>query len=258
VGKKGRFFVADRNNHRIQSFERDGSFVRAWGQLGSRVGEFREPHDVAADDEFVYVADLWNQRVQAFDPDGQPMFTITGAPSLSSPRGLAVHDRKIYVAEAAGGRVSVYDRDGKLVTAYGTAGGDELGHLIEPVDVAVAPNGDVWVVNSGNNRLERFAADGRAIGSIPVPGWTGVRLKEVYLAIGPDGRCTSAIGTPMPCAASAPTAPSWRRFGTAIQETVRRGGRRRPPARRLARRRRRATSCRWTASRSDLRSRRFV
>jgi DNA-binding beta-propeller fold protein YncE len=187
VGKNGRFFVADRNNHRIQSFARDGSFVRAWGQLGSRVGEFREPHDIAADDEFVYVADLWNQRVQAFDPDGQPMFTITGAPSLSSPRGLAVHDRKIYVAEAAGGRVSVYDRDGKLVTAYGTAGGDGLGHLIEPVDVAVAPNGDVWVVNSGNNRLERFAADGRAIGSIPVPGWTGERLKEVYLAIGPDG-----------------------------------------------------------------------
>ena len=51
----------------------------------------------------------------------------------------------------------------------------------------MAPNGDVWVVNSGNNRLERFSADGHAVGSIPVPGWTGERLKEVYLAIGADG-----------------------------------------------------------------------
>ncbi|HSP99946.1 MAG TPA: NHL repeat-containing protein [Candidatus Dormibacteraeota bacterium] len=187
VGPGGRLFVADRNNHRIESFARDGGFVRAWGQLGSRIGEFREPHDVAADDEFVYVADLWNQRVQAFDGDGLPMFAITGAPSLSSPRGLAVHDRRIYIAEAAGGRVTVYDRDGKLLTTYGSGGGSELGHLVEPVDVAVAPNGDVWVVNSGNNRLERFSADGHAIGNIPIPGWTGQRLKEVYLAIGADG-----------------------------------------------------------------------
>ena len=187
VGPGGRFDVGDRNNHRVQAFARDGDFVRAWGRQGTRVGEFREPHDVAADDEFVYVADLWNQRVQAFDGDGQPMFAITGAPSFSSPRGLAVHDRRVYVAEAGAGRVTAWDRNGALVATYGTAGGSELGHLIEPVDVAVAPNGDVWVVNSGNNRLERFAADGRAVGSIPIAGWTGERLKEVYLAIGPDG-----------------------------------------------------------------------
>ncbi|MBX3026387.1 NHL repeat-containing protein [bacterium] len=187
VGPGGRLFVADRNNHRIQSFARDGSFLRAWGGPGAGPGQFREPHDVAADDEFVYVADLWNQRVQAFDRDGQPMFTITGAPSLSSPRGLAVRDRRIYIAEAAGGRVTVYDRDGHLLATYGESGGSGIGHLVEPVDVAVAPNGDVWVVNSGNNRLERFAADGRAIGSIPVPGWSGERLKEVYLAIDDDG-----------------------------------------------------------------------
>lgn len=187
VGPHGRFYVGDRNNHRVQAFARDGSFVRAWGREGTRVGEFREPHDVAADDEFVYVADLWNQRVQAFDGDGQPMFVITGSPSLSSPRGLAVHDRRVYVAEAGAGRVTAWDRSGALVATYGTAGGRDLGHLVEPVDVAVAPDGDVWVVNSGNNRLERFAADGRAVGSIPIPGWTGERLKEVYLAVGSDG-----------------------------------------------------------------------
>lgn len=187
VGPGGLLFVADRNNHRLQVFDRQGDFVRAWGRQGDRAGEFREPHDVAADGEFVYVADLWNQRVQAFDAEGQPMFTITGQPSLSSPRGLAVHDRKIYIAEAAGGRVTVYDRDGRLLQTIGTAGGAGTGHLVEPVDVAVAPNGDVWVVNSGNNRLERFAADGRPIGSVQIPGWTGQRLKEVYLAIGRDG-----------------------------------------------------------------------
>jgi len=53
--------------------------------------------------------------------------------------------------------------------------------------VAVDAHGDVWVVNSGNNRLEHFAPDGTPRGAIPVPGWTGSHLKEVYLAIDAQG-----------------------------------------------------------------------
>jgi sugar lactone lactonase YvrE len=187
VDAAGSIYVADRSNHRVQQFARDGSFVRTWGREGTHPGEFREPHDVAVDAEFVYVADLWNQRIQVFDHDGNPAFTITGAPSFSSPRGLFVKDRLIYVAEAGGGQVSVYDRAGARRQTIGVPGGDAPGHLVEPVDVAIDPHGDVWVVNSGNNRLERFAPDGTPRGSIPIPGWSGARLKEVYLAIDAQG-----------------------------------------------------------------------
>ena len=187
IGPGGNFYVADKSNHRIQEFRRDGTFVRTWGREGSGPGEFREPHDVAADGEFVYVADLWNQRVQVFDTEGALMFTITGSPSLSSPRGVFVKDRLIYIAEAGGGRVTVYDRSGALRQTFGVLGGDEPGHLVEPVDVAVDTAGDVWVLNSGNNRIEHFAPDGTPRGSIPIPGWSGPRLKEVSLAIDADG-----------------------------------------------------------------------
>jgi len=187
VDQAGNIYVGDRSNHRVQQFTRDGSFVRVWGKQGDQAGEFREPHDVAVDAEFVYVADLWNQRVQVFDHTGTHVFTITGTPSLNSPRGLAVKDRLIYVAEAGGGRISVYDRAGTLRQTMGVQGGSEPGHLIEPVDVAVDTHGDVWVVNSGNNRLEHFAPDGTPRGAIPVPGWTGSHLKEVYLAIDAQG-----------------------------------------------------------------------
>lgn len=186
VAPNGTVVVADRNNHRVQLFDRAGEFQRAWGRQGSAPGEFREPHDVAADDEFVYVADLWNQRVQIFDHDGHHVVTLTGSPSLSSPRGVAVSEGRIYVAEAGGGRVTEYDRDGHLQRTVGSLG-SEPGQLREPVDVAVAPNGDLWVVNAGNNRLEHFAADGTGLGSVPISGWSGSGLKEVGLAIGADG-----------------------------------------------------------------------
>jgi sugar lactone lactonase YvrE len=152
---------------------------------------FNEPHDVAADAEFVYVADTWNQRIQVFDHNGEHVFTLTGQPSLASPRGVAAKDKLIYVAEAGAGRVTVYDRAGKLRQTIGALG-DAAGQLREPVGVAADGNGDVWVVNSGNNRLERFAADGAPRGSIPVPGWTGSQLKESYLAI--DGEGTLYLG----------------------------------------------------------------
>ena len=187
VDPTGNLFIADKNNHRIQKFARDGSFVRTWGQEGNQPGQFREPHDVAADAEFVYVADTWNQRIQVFDRDGAHVFNLTGEPSLSSPRAVFVKDKLIYIAEAGAGQVSVYDRAGKLQRKLGTQGGDAPGHLIEPVDVAVDPHGDVWVVNSGNNRLERFAPDGTPRGAVPIPGWSGAHLKEVGLAIDADG-----------------------------------------------------------------------
>ena len=111
-----------------------------WGQHGERPGEFREPHDVAADAEFVYVADTWNQRVQVFDPNGAHVFTITGAPSLSSPRGVFAKDQLIYIAEAGAGRVTVYDRAGKLRQTDRHAGRRRARAIsIEPVDVAVDP-----------------------------------------------------------------------------------------------------------------------
>jgi DNA-binding beta-propeller fold protein YncE len=186
VDPDGHLYVADKNNHRIQQFTRGGSFVRAWGEKGDRTGMFNEPHDVAADAEFVYVADTWNQRIQVFDHNGEHVFTVTGVPSLASPRGVDARENLIYVAEAGAGRVTVYDRAGKLRQTIGALG-DAAGHLREPVDVAVGGNGDVWVVNSGNNRLERFAADGTPRGSIPVPGWTGAQLKESYLAVDAEG-----------------------------------------------------------------------
>jgi DNA-binding beta-propeller fold protein YncE len=187
VDPDGHLYVADKNNHRVQQFDRAGAFLRAWGEKGDQPGMFNEPHDVAADAEFVYVADTWNQRVQVFDHSGAHVFTITGVPSLTSPRGVFVKDKLIYIAEAGAGRVTVYDRAGKLRQTIGVLGGDAPGHLVEPVAVAVDHAGDVWVVNSGNNRIEHFAPDGTVRGSIPVPGWTDPRLKESYLAVGDDG-----------------------------------------------------------------------
>ena len=56
---------------RIVKFDRDGNFIKEWGRIGTRPGEFRTPHALAFDSEGrLFVADRGNHRIQIFDQEG--------------------------------------------------------------------------------------------------------------------------------------------------------------------------------------------
>lgn len=56
---------------RILKFDKDGNFIKQWGEIGFRPGQFRTPHALAFDSQGrLYVADRGNHRIQIFDQDG--------------------------------------------------------------------------------------------------------------------------------------------------------------------------------------------
>lgn len=69
----GDLFVADGyGNARIVHFDRNGRYVKHWGELGSRPGQFSIPHAIAIDSrDRIYVADRNNVRIQVFDTSGK-------------------------------------------------------------------------------------------------------------------------------------------------------------------------------------------
>jgi DNA-binding beta-propeller fold protein YncE len=73
VTREGEIFVADGyGNNRIVHFDKQGRFVKTWGELGSRRGQFSIPHSIAADSRGrLYVADRNNARIQVFDQAGR-------------------------------------------------------------------------------------------------------------------------------------------------------------------------------------------
>lgn len=73
VTPAGEIYVSDGyGNNRVVQFDRDGKFVRSWGRLGVKPGEFSLPHSLALDSQGrIYVADRNNQRVQVFDAQGK-------------------------------------------------------------------------------------------------------------------------------------------------------------------------------------------
>jgi len=61
---KGRLWVADTGNHRIQQFGLDGKLLAVFGKAGSGEKEFRNPTGIGFRDDKIYVADNGNGRIQ--------------------------------------------------------------------------------------------------------------------------------------------------------------------------------------------------
>jgi len=56
---------------RIIKFDAQGNYIKEWGQLGVRHGEFRTPHAMEIDSQDrLWVADRGNHRIEIFDQDG--------------------------------------------------------------------------------------------------------------------------------------------------------------------------------------------
>ncbi|MFZ0593113.1 MAG: peptidyl-alpha-hydroxyglycine alpha-amidating lyase family protein [Bryobacteraceae bacterium] len=77
--REGSIFISDGYiNSRVAKFDKNGDWVKQWGQPGNGPGEFNTPHNIASDSEGnLYVADRGNRRIQVFDPNGQFLRQMT-------------------------------------------------------------------------------------------------------------------------------------------------------------------------------------
>lgn len=117
VSPDGAFvYVADTNNHRIQVFRSDGTFVRTWGSYGQGQGQFYSPNGIAvsSDGDMLYVSDSSNHRIQVFRSDGTfaYMWGVKGSDpgQFNEPFGIAVSPDGclLCVTESANQRVQVF------------------------------------------------------------------------------------------------------------------------------------------------------
>lgn len=124
---------------------------------------------LAIDDaDRLFVSDTKMHRIVVFDKNHKAEGTI--AQGLVDPGGMAVdnENRYLYVADAAQDIVLVYDADTlALVRKIGTPGKGhtltEPGQFSVPTNVAVDADGNLYVADTYNNRVEIFDADGNFI-----------------------------------------------------------------------------------------------
>ncbi len=170
VAPNGDIFVADGHggdsNARIVKFDKEGTFVQAWGKKGSGPSEFDTPHALVMDARGrLLVADRGNSRIQVFDQHGKFLaeWRQFGRPSgifldragmlysadsqSNTPAVNPTVKRGIRIGTETDGKVRFFVPDPDP-TVEGQAGGRE--------GVAVDRDGVVYVAKTGDGGLYRY------------------------------------------------------------------------------------------------------
>ena len=196
---KGNLYVADQKVGAIFVFNtqtREAELIKnkVSAHFGRIIG-------LAMDDgDRLFVSDPALHHVLVLDASHKAEDVITEA--LNEPGGLAIdrENRQLYVADVALDQVLVYDADTlKLKRKMGTTGRNhELttpGDFAKPTGLAVDSDGNLYVCDTLNNRIEIFDADGKFISTFGKAGdGPGYFARPKGVAIDSDGHIWVADG----------------------------------------------------------------
>jgi sugar lactone lactonase YvrE len=204
---EGNLFISDIGTHRVLKLDRRGVLTSVAGTgIGGFNGDglpalkvrLNAPHDLAFDAHGnLLIADTYNHRVRRLDRQGR-LTTVAGTgrggytgdqglavkASLNNPQGIAVtRDGSVFIADSFNHVVRRVDPQGTITTFAGSEAGlsgDGLpatrAQISLPVSVAVAPDGGVYISDSGNNRIRRVTPAGimeTVLGTGPGTGTAG-------------------------------------------------------------------------------------
>ncbi len=168
VDSKGLVYVADTKVGAVFIFDpesKDIGFIKHG--VDARFGRI---FGLAIDDaDRLFVADGQYNHVLVFDKNHKLQGQF-GDGMLNDPAGLAIDEqnRFLYVANTGSDQVLVFDADNfKLLRKIGTAGKNHTltdnGNFSDPTNVAVDKDGNLYVTDTMNDRIEEFDADGEFI-----------------------------------------------------------------------------------------------
>ena len=154
-GTDGSSYVADGyGNSRVVKFDKDGNFVKTWGERGRQPGQFSTPHGLVVDDNnVVYVADRGNSRIQTFDAEGNQK-GVWDMPT--APWSLCLTDGPNQVLFAGStSRVYKIDLNGKILGAFGRTG--RMPGTIDSIHQLACPDENtLYLANLYSSRLDKW------------------------------------------------------------------------------------------------------
>jgi DNA-binding beta-propeller fold protein YncE len=157
-------------SHAIHAFRVcDGSRRRVIGGAGDGPLQFKQPRQVwVASDDFVFVADYGNNRVQVLTPR-LDFHGFVGVGQLRIPIGVCTDDDVIVVSEWCAHRISVFARcDGALLRRFGSQGRGD-GQLYFPQGLCFMPgHRHVAVADYSNDRVGVFSVEGEFVRHVGV------------------------------------------------------------------------------------------
>ena len=160
---KGRIYVADNRLNGLAVFDLPAKKFSVVS--GSGAGRMQRPINVTIDaDGSKYVTDTGRNQVLVFDRDDR-FVSALGTKTEFKPVDTAIAGASLYLVDIEHHEVQVLDKvSGKLKFKFGGPGAAP-GNLFQPTNLAIGPNGDVYVVETGGFRVSRFTPEGKFVRS---------------------------------------------------------------------------------------------
>ncbi|WP_210398076.1 hypothetical protein [Motiliproteus sediminis] len=190
-----RVWVSDPGGRRVMMFDAGKRNYKIIGQ--TQPGMLRRPYDLDTDDAGnLYVIDGTLKTVLIYDSEGNYIKSVGNSADFELASSLAVSNdgSRLYVVDTGGvtstkHEVMVYDvASGEMLYRFGRRGSGD-GALNLPKDIDISPDNRLYVVDSGNFRVNIYEADGTFVdsfGSIGLKWGTFSRPKGI--AIDLEGR----------------------------------------------------------------------
>jgi sugar lactone lactonase YvrE len=165
-------------------FNREGKFIKAWGEPGL----FQTAHGLSFDrDGFIWATDNAGHAVYKFSSDGKLLMTLgkRGTAGNDASRDLfnqpsaifIAANGDIYVADGyVNSRIVHFSKDGEFISIIGGAKGSGPGQLQLVHGIAVDSKGRIIVGDSDNKRISVFDKDGKFVETWPFPSRGGLLI----------------------------------------------------------------------------------
>jgi len=170
-------------NSRIAKVDKDGNWLKSWGEPGDQPGQLNTPHSIALDAQGnVYVADRGNRRIQVFDGEGKFLRQITidvpvdpnahaaignkptattGTMAPGAPWAICITpapNQVLYSSDGFPGRIYKLTLDGKVLGVFGKSG-KQLGQFGWIHEMSCPSENELYVAEILNWRIQKLVLE---------------------------------------------------------------------------------------------------
>lgn len=183
----GKIYVLDRRYRKliiIDLAKREFDYLR-----DQRMGALKDPSGIwVTEDGVKYVADMERKQIVVFGNDNRFLRTYGGPDVFEKPTDVAVYEDTLYVSDMDKHQIFALDKaTGAVKRAIGELGQKE-GQLAKPTHVVVDHNGNIYVNDSFNFRVQKFDPEGKFAKSYGFHGdAVGAFVRPKGLAIDREG-----------------------------------------------------------------------
>ena len=184
---EGNTYISDGYvNSRIAKVDKNGKWLKSWGEPGDQPGQLNTPHSIAVDaNGNVYVADRGNRRIQVFDGNGKFLRQIVidvpsdpnAAPAIGNKPELPIRGTQtmapgapwtvcitppphqvLFTSDGYPGRIYKLSLDGKVLGVFGESG-KQLGQFGWIHEIACPSENELFVGELLNWRVQKLVLE---------------------------------------------------------------------------------------------------